>query len=310
MRDYDAFTWANLVAQSAWTRLLRLSLVDAAAMNETDVTRTILVDSLGGRRVSAVLSGTRGLRTEAKSGADLEVYFASGGRGFGWRIQAKRLRVSKTRGGKCRYTGINQIIGGSNARPPKVRQIDQLISAAARDRLAAWYWFYNTSIPGCGCLETPMACGVRIGCIRCHQMSHDLVENGVIAAPAPRIKARLGTSSHLDVETAMRDSFHLRCLLDDRGLGRSNGEFVVRELIRQLHELEALSDGGVRDQADPTSTFTGRTRADLNGDAIPLLAIPEELASFNGELALDARPRVDQYLAERRLFGALVISFD
>ena len=142
-------------------------------------------------------------------------------------------------------------------------------------------------------------------------MSHDLVENGVIAAPASRIKARLGSAMDLDVEAAMKDSFHLRCLLDDRGAGPHQGEVVVSKLIRHMHELEALSERGLSEQADARSTFTGRTRADLNGDAIPLMTVPNELASFiDGQSPLDARPRVDEYLAERGLFGALVISFD
>lgn len=310
---YSAFTWANLVAQSAWTRLLRLYEVDVAALSETDVTRTILVDSHGSRNVRAVLSGAAGTLREAESGSDIEVYFVSNNRGFGWRVQAKRIFVGTTSARKCGYADINRFIGGGRSKKPRRRQTDQLIERAAEHGLGAWYWFYNTAIDGCGCSPTRMACGMIGGCVRCRHMSHDLVENGVMAAAAVSIRDRIGTrKTLLPVEEAMQDSFHLRCLVDDRThAGRYPGEGVVRLLVDRLHGIERELHPSALVADDPVSSFTGLSLRDMQGDAVPLIFLPDQIASAldDGQSFRD-RGQVDEYLRTRSLMGLIVFSFD
>ena len=144
-------------------------------------------------------------------------------------------------------------------------------------------------------------------------MSHDLVENGVTAAPAAVIRDQIGRRNVLPVEEAMGNSFHLRCLLDDRDYaGSYYGDGAVRHLLNRLHAIERELDFGTPAADGPVSLLSGRPLVDLHGDEIPLVSLPDEIASA---LDGDSRPPahrggIDGYLLERHLMGVLVFSFD
>ena len=110
----------------------------------------------------------------------------------------------------------------------------------------------------------------------------------------------------------MQDSFHLRCLVDGRThAGRNSGEGAVRLLVDRLHgvERELYSSGMVAD--GPVSSFTGLSLRDMQGDAVPLIFLPDQIASAleDGQSFRD-RGQVDEYLRTRSLMGVIVFSFD
>lgn len=123
--------------KAAWVHG-RLSLADAYSVptGEETITETILLDLRLELGPYIEVEPFTKYQESRRTGADWEWWFSDGAgqRMYGMRVQAKRLKVK---------AGTPQYDFGYKPRFSKLRQVDRLVQAAARDGLPAVYALYN-----------------------------------------------------------------------------------------------------------------------------------------------------------------------
>lgn len=113
-----------------WNRMKTASKIGLSLSEET-LTESTLYNIAIGHHGTNILIDLATKATENKHGADWEWWFLHGAKGFGFRVQAKRLFANG------RYKSLNK----AGTKP--YAQLDKLIQASASEGLEPLYCFYN-----------------------------------------------------------------------------------------------------------------------------------------------------------------------
>lgn len=220
------------------------------------------------------------------TGADWEWWFVQGGRGFGMRVQAKRLNPATQS-----YDTLDHVV-----RRTRRKQINLLIGDArsASPPLYPVYCFYNHVPPR-----------RAVGCWHCAPGASNVSEFGCSIASAHSIRALLGRRrKRTDLETIGALSFPWACLVCCKGLVSNRASLPDR--VRAV--ASAVSERVPNAEFDGDPPRPRRRRAVVPEIVAELPAyVRDAIEARDGDRRPDAEGEPPEPLRTRPVDGLLVV---